>query len=53
MIPSPLQRLADLYKASRRANLSADDHEILLRHAQELEAILTPKPKKKPKADQP
>lgn len=52
MIPTPLQRLTDLYKASRRAALTADDHEILLQHAQELEKILTPKPKK-PKADQP
>jgi hypothetical protein len=41
-----LQRLAELYRAARLANLPADAHEILLQHAQELEKALTPKPKK-------
>jgi hypothetical protein len=45
-MPSNLQRLAELYRAARLANLPADAHEMLLQHAQELEKALTPKPKK-------
>lgn len=38
--PTPLQRLADLFKAADLAPLSGQDHRVLVVHAQELEKFI-------------
>jgi hypothetical protein len=41
---TPLMRLIEIYKTSRRALCDADTHEAMLKHAQEIEKALTVAP---------
>ncbi len=46
---SPLQRLAELYRATRALDTKADVHELLRQHAEEIEKVLASMPEVSPK----